>query len=117
MRASAAVQTAGTRVNVIRREMRARPCIARQDGQSAAPGAARANSGNCTVSGMAMKANWSERLRHQPLAVAALVVFAGSAATLLGAWYFQYVLKLPPCPLCLEERLPYYIVIPLSLLL
>ena len=36
---------------------------------------------------------------------------------LLGAWYFQYVLKLPPCPLCLEERLPYHVVIPLSLLM
>ena len=40
-----------------------------------------------------------------------------SAATILGAWYFQYVVKLAPCPLCLEERLPYHIVIPLSLLL
>jgi disulfide bond formation protein DsbB len=27
------------------------------------------------------------------------------------------VLKLPPCPLCLEERLPYHVVIPLSLLM
>jgi disulfide bond formation protein DsbB len=26
-------------------------------------------------------------------------------------------LKLPPCPLCLEQRLPYHIVIPLSLLM
>ena len=25
-----------------------------------------------------------------------------SLATLLGAWFFQFVLKLPPCPLCLE---------------
>ena len=66
---------------------------------------------------MAVKANWSEQLRREPAVVAALVVFAGSAATILGAWYFQYVLGLPPCPLCLEERLPYYIVIPLSLLL
>ena len=43
--------------------------------------------------------------------------FALAAATLVGAWYFQYVLKLPPCPLCLEERLPYYIVVALALLL
>jgi disulfide bond formation protein DsbB len=47
---------------------------------------------------------------------AALLIFVLSAGTILGAWYFQLVLKLPPCPLCLEERLPYYIVIPLSLL-
>jgi disulfide bond formation protein DsbB len=66
---------------------------------------------------MAMKANWSEQLRRDPAVGAALAVFAGSAATLLGAWYFQYVLGLAPCPLCLEQRLPYYVVIPLSLLL
>jgi disulfide bond formation protein DsbB len=47
----------------------------------------------------------------------ALAIFVVSAATILGAWYFQYVVKLPPCPLCLEERLPYHVVIPLSLLL
>jgi len=46
-----------------------------------------------------------------------VAIFVLSAATILGAWYFQYVLKLPPCPLCLEERLPYHIVIPLSLLM
>jgi disulfide bond formation protein DsbB len=66
---------------------------------------------------MAVKANWSEQLRREPAVVAALVVFAGSTATILGAWYFQYVLGFAPCPLCLEQRVPYYIVIPLSLLL
>ena len=66
---------------------------------------------------MVVKANWSQQLRREPAVVAALVVFAGSAATILGAWYFQYVLGLPPCPLCLEQRVPYYIVVPLSLLL
>ena len=66
---------------------------------------------------MAVKANWGEQLRRDPAVAAALAVFAGSTATILGAWYFQYVLKYPPCPLCLEERLPYHIVIPLSLLL
>jgi disulfide bond formation protein DsbB len=66
---------------------------------------------------MAVKANWSEHLRRDPAVVAALVIFAGSTATIFGAWYFQYVLKLAPCPLCLEERLPYYVVIPFSLLL
>src|SRR5580704_17218329 len=66
---------------------------------------------------VAMKASWNERIRREPAVAAALAVFAGGTATILGAWYFQYVLKLPPCPLCLEERLPYHIVIPLSLLL
>ena len=64
-----------------------------------------------------MKATWSEQLRREPAAAAALAIFVLSAATILGAWYFENVLKLPPCPLCLEERLPYHIVIPLSLLM
>ncbi len=64
-----------------------------------------------------MKATWSEYLRREPPAIAALVIFAVSLATLLGVWYFQLVVKLPPCPLCLEQRLPYYVVIPLALLL
>ncbi len=64
-----------------------------------------------------MKASLGEQLRRKPAVAAALAIFALSAATLLGAWYFQFVLKLAPCPLCLEERLPYHIVIPLSLLM
>ncbi len=64
-----------------------------------------------------MKATWFDRLRSDPAAVAALTIFALGSATLLGTWYFEYVLKLPPCPLCLEERLPYHVVVPLSLLL
>ncbi len=64
-----------------------------------------------------MTATWSKFLHREQSAAAALTVFALAAATLIGAWYFQYVLKLAPCPLCLEERLPYHVVIPLSLLL
>jgi disulfide bond formation protein DsbB len=62
-----------------------------------------------------MKATWSEYLRDKPAAVAALAISAVSLATLAGAWFFQFVVKLWPCPLCLEQRIPYYIVIPLSL--
>jgi len=58
-----------------------------------------------------------DRLRAEPAAVAALAIFVLSLATIAGAWYFEFVLKLPPCPLCLEERLPYHVVIPLSLLM
>ena len=65
-----------------------------------------------------MKDNTSVgRSRWNEPVVAALAIFALSAATILGAWYFQLVLKLPPCPLCLEQRIPYYIVIPLALLI
>lgn len=64
-----------------------------------------------------MKQNWAQWLAANPAAAAAVAVFALSAATLAGAWFFQLVLHLPPCPLCLEERIPYHVVIPLSLLL
>ena len=39
---------------------------------------------------------------------------AGGAATILGALVFQYGLGLAPCPLCLEQRIPYYVAIPLA---
>ena len=54
--------------------------------------------------------------RTHPAAVAAVLVAAGAAATILGAFYFQVVVGLPPCPMCLEERIPHYIVIPLGLI-
>src|SRR4051812_1461783 len=49
-------------------------------------------------------------------AAAALVVAAVGAVTIAGAWFFELVLKLKPCPLCLEQRAPYYIGIPLALI-
>jgi disulfide bond formation protein DsbB len=64
-----------------------------------------------------LKMTWLDRLRSEPAAVAAILIFALSTATILGAWYFEYVLKYPPCPLCLEERVPYHVVIVLSLLM
>jgi disulfide bond formation protein DsbB len=64
-----------------------------------------------------MKQNWIDRISAEPAAAAAFAVFALSLATLAGAWFFEYVLKLPPCPLCLEQRIPYHVMIPLSLLL
>ena len=48
--------------------------------------------------------------------VAALAVVAIAAATLAGAWYFQLVEDLQPCPLCLEQRYAYYLALPLGLL-
>jgi disulfide bond formation protein DsbB len=64
-----------------------------------------------------MKERWIDRISADPAAAAAFAVFALSLATLAGAWFFEYVLKLPPCPLCLEQRIPYHVMIPLSLLL
>ena len=47
---------------------------------------------------------------------AALAVLVIAAATIAGAWYFQLVLGLQPCPLCLEQRYAYYLAIPLAAL-
>jgi disulfide bond formation protein DsbB len=64
-----------------------------------------------------MRQKWFNRLSAEPQAAAALAVCTISIATIAGALFFQYVLKLPPCPLCLQERIPYHVIIPLSLLL
>ncbi|MEM7565850.1 MAG: disulfide bond formation protein B [Pseudomonadota bacterium] len=41
--------------------------------------------------------------------VAASVVFIGAFLTIAGAWFFELVLGLQPCALCLTQRTPYYI--------
>ena len=51
------------------------------------------------------------------LTTAAAVVAAAGVATILGAYYFQYVMGLPPCPLCLDQRIAYYVSIPLALVI
>src|SRR4051794_35297189 len=37
-----------------------------------------------------------------------------AAATLAGAWFFQLVLEILPCPLCLEQRYAYYFAVPFA---
>jgi disulfide bond formation protein DsbB len=51
-----------------------------------------------------------------PALTAALAVTAIAAATLAGAWFFQLVLDIRPCPLCLEQRYAYYLAVPLGVL-
>ncbi|THD61941.1 MAG: disulfide bond formation protein B [Bradyrhizobium sp.] len=51
-----------------------------------------------------------------PALTAAAAVAAIAAATLAGAWFFQLVLDILPCPLCLEQRYAYYLAIPLGAL-
>jgi disulfide bond formation protein DsbB len=53
---------------------------------------------------------------RNPAAGAAAVIAAVGAATILGALYFQYALHYQPCPLCLDQRIAYYVGIPLALL-
>src|SRR5438128_8868246 len=52
-----------------------------------------------------------------PALMAALAVTVIAAATLAGAWFFQLVLDIRPCPLCLEQRYAYYLAVPLGALL
>ena len=51
-----------------------------------------------------------------PVLTAALAVLVIATATIAGAWYFQLVLGLQPCPMCLEQRYAYYLAIPLAAL-
>jgi len=55
-------------------------------------------------------------MQSDPVASAATVVAVVGLAALLGAWFFQYVMGLAPCPLCLEQRIAYYIAIPLAVM-
>lgn len=52
--------------------------------------------------------SWKDDL---PLYVALLAV-----ATLGGAYAFEYFGKLAPCPLCLQQRIPYFMAIPAALI-
>ena len=49
-------------------------------------------------------------------AVATLLAFVGGLAAILTAWGFQILGGYAPCKLCLEQRVPYYIGLPLALL-
>jgi disulfide bond formation protein DsbB len=51
-----------------------------------------------------------------PALVAALAIASIAVATIAGAWFFQLVLDIRPCPLCLEQRYAYYLAIPLAVL-
>jgi disulfide bond formation protein DsbB len=56
------------------------------------------------------------RSETDPALTAALAIAAIAAATLMGAWFFQLVLDIRPCPLCLEQRYAYYLAVPLGAL-
>jgi disulfide bond formation protein DsbB len=56
------------------------------------------------------------RTGSTPALTAALAIAAIAAATLAGAWFFELVLDIRPCPLCLEQRYAYYMAIPLGAL-
>ncbi|MDC9701642.1 MAG: disulfide bond formation protein B [Alphaproteobacteria bacterium] len=45
-----------------------------------------------------------------------LFIFVTSATSIGGAWFFELVIGLSPCPLCLWQRWPYYIGMLIALL-
>ena len=49
-------------------------------------------------------ATFDQMKRNEPIGLAAAAVAILGLATILGAWFFQVVIGLPPCPLCLEQR-------------
>jgi disulfide bond formation protein DsbB len=51
-----------------------------------------------------------------PALTAALAITGIAVATLAGAWFFELVLDIKPCPLCLEQRYAYYLAVPLGVL-
>jgi disulfide bond formation protein DsbB len=56
------------------------------------------------------------RIAENPALLAALAIALVGLATLAGAWFFQLVLDIRPCPLCLEQRFAYYLAVPLAAL-
>ena len=54
--------------------------------------------------------------KDPPLAAAAIVTIVG-VLTIAAVYYVQYVMLLAPCPLCLEQRLAFYVSVPLAALL
>ena len=56
-------------------------------------------------------------VRADPPRAAAAAIFILGLATIGGFFFFQYVLGYPPCPLCLEQRIPYYFSVPLAAML
>jgi disulfide bond formation protein DsbB len=58
----------------------------------------------------------SASARRNPASGVAIAIAVIATAAILGAFFFQYVLGLQPCPLCLEQRIAYYVAIPLALI-
>jgi disulfide bond formation protein DsbB len=56
-------------------------------------------------------------VRREPQLTAAGIIAAVGVLTICGFFFFQYFMHLPPCPLCLEQRQPYYFCVPLAVLL
>jgi disulfide bond formation protein DsbB len=54
--------------------------------------------------------------KDPPLSAAAIIAIVG-VVTMAAVYYVQYVMLLAPCPLCLEQRMAFYVSVPLAALL
>ncbi|MGH6726964.1 MAG: disulfide bond formation protein B [Pseudolabrys sp.] len=64
-----------------------------------------------------MTIDYLELAREKPrLSAAAVIILVGALAIAI-VYFFQYVLLILPCPLCLEQRIAFYFTIPLAALL
>src|ERR1700750_894618 len=61
-----------------------------------------------------MVADVLNRANAAPAAAAAIAIAAIGVITIAGVYFFQYALGYPPCPLCLEQRIAFYIAVPLA---
>jgi disulfide bond formation protein DsbB len=52
-----------------------------------------------------------------PMKLSALLIAMVGTAAILGAFVFQYGFGYQPCPLCLDQRIAYYVSIPLALMI
>jgi disulfide bond formation protein DsbB len=64
-----------------------------------------------------MMSDYTAQARTQPPLTAAAIVVIGGVLALGTVYFFQYVLLILPCPLCLEQRMSYYVCVPLAALL
>ena len=64
-----------------------------------------------------MISDYLAQARTQPPLTAAAIVVIGGVLALGTVYFFQYVLLILPCPLCLEQRISYYVCVPLAALL
>ena len=54
--------------------------------------------------------------KDAPLSAAVIITVVG-VLTICGFLFFQYVMLLAPCPLCLEQRYAFYVGVPLAAML
>src|ERR1700753_3587210 len=59
---------------------------------------------------------YAQRGEANPAVTSSLAILGIAAATIAGAWFFQLVLEILPCPMCLEQRYAYYFTIPFAAL-